>query len=245
METAAFSGYDKKSGIRWKVSNDENSLFLEFDTDNRGVQRNILIAGVKIYIDTTGKKKEGMYLHYPYREGGMRERPDMRPPQDEGMEFGAGPDRQQAVQRMTIRIPGKALWVSGDGEYHMDLQLEKTDFSGSIAFDSAGYLIYHASIPLKLIFPAGRSRGIPFACGIAAEGIIRSPGIESDGFGGTRGSGQGGFPGSGQGGGNYGGGQGRGQGGGPPAGQRPSGSISSGTEIWFQTELAKPGITNH
>jgi len=186
-----------------------------------------------------------MYLHYPYREGGMRERPDMQPPQEGGFEFGVFPDGQQVVQRMTIRIPGSALWVSGESEYYMDLQLEKTDFSGSIAFDSAGYLAYHVSIPLDLIFPAGRSKNLPFACGIAAEGIIRSPGIEPDGFGGTRGSGQGGFPGGGQGGRNNGGGQGRGQEGGPSSGQRPSGSISSGTEIWFLTEMAKPRETSH
>ncbi len=226
MRTGEFSGYDNKSGLRWLVSNDDTMLYFMLETDDKNIQRNIFMSGVKLYFDTTGRKKEDVFLHFPYRQGGMSDRPDMRP---------VNPDDREGSQRMTLQMPTEALWKSGDSEYFMDLLLEKTNFHGEISFDSLGVLVYKVEVPLKNIFLANYNHDRDFSIGIDIGGIMRSPDMEADGFGGTQmrsGAGRpGGYPDKGQPGVGY---------GDPRSGQRPGRVHSSGTEIWFFTILAEP-----
>jgi len=57
-----FSHYDSKSKLRYLISNDSTHLYVSFDTDDPGIQKNIMMKGARISVDTNGKKKGTAYL---------------------------------------------------------------------------------------------------------------------------------------------------------------------------------------
>jgi hypothetical protein len=125
----------------------------------------------------------------------------------------------------------EGLWVYGDSETPIDLQLENSDFDGFMRIDTAGLLQYHVAIPFHSI-QAGNINEI--AMGIE----IDAPSFSSQGmYGGGRGQ-------MGAGSGPPGGG-GRVPGGtgtyGRPDGQRPDFSSLNAdpVKIWFKIFLAE------
>ena len=216
------TGYDTETNIRYRVSNDSTHLYLAFDTDSRGVLVNILRSGVKIHIDTAGKKKGTACLHYPRierPEPGTRRSRDMR-----------GQGERGAFQRnLNERLMGMsdALWVWGEYETFIDLQLDNSDFDGLMRMDTSGFLQYFVAIPLHSI----KSEEIhEIAMGIEIEAPSSPPaGMYG---GGSRQMDMGGGPPPG-GGGIY----------GRPEGQRP-GIPQFDTDpvrIWFKVQMAKVG----
>ena len=57
--------YDATSKIRYMVSNDNERVYLHFDTDNRNTMMRIRKTGAIVRFDTQGKKKGKTWLKYP------------------------------------------------------------------------------------------------------------------------------------------------------------------------------------
>jgi len=222
LNLTEFTGYDSDSKIRYLVSNDDTHLYLSFDTESRAVLMNILRSGAKIYVDTNARKKGTSHLTYPYikRPGdGARATRGSRPGQG---------DRQSMQQALNQRIMGlkEGLWVWGDSESFIDLQLDNSEFDGVMRIDTAGRLQYFVAIPFHSI----QTRTIDeLAIGIEVE----APSMPSQGmYGGNRGEmGIGGRPPGTGGGGGY----------GRPDSQRPDQSTfdSDPVKIWFKVKMAK------
>lgn len=200
-----FSNYDVKSGLRYMISNDETHLYVSFDTDNQGIQKNIMMSGARISIDTNGKKKGTAYLKYPLidlsdipverREGNSRQasRGSRNPGNDaEGMMKGPG-----------NKIPMKAVFVTGNEQYYFDNRIEKTDFETVMIRDSMDVLYCMVGIPFNKIHPGGIDGITSLSVGIEIEGSQMPGGMPSGGrnsgmqmsAGGSRG---GGMPGGGR-----------------------------------------------
>jgi hypothetical protein len=125
----------------------------------------------------------------------------------------------------------EGIWVYGESEIFIDLQLENSDFDGFMRIDTAGLLQYHVAIPFHSI-KAGKMD--EFAMGIEIDAASSAP---QGMYGGGRGQmGAGGRPP---------GGGGRIPGGtstyGRPDGERPDPSsfTADPVKIWFRVLLAE------
>jgi hypothetical protein len=61
---AEFISYDKEN-LHFAVSNDSNNLYFALRTKNASLQRKIMTFGLKVWIDTTGRGKKQLGIHYP------------------------------------------------------------------------------------------------------------------------------------------------------------------------------------
>jgi hypothetical protein len=147
LQKTKFTGFDSESGIRYVVSNDENHLYLSFDTDSRGVLINILRSGARILVDTNFKKKGTAYLLFP-----RVRRPEAGAQRATGTRGMPG-DRSSVRRNINKRLMGmsEGLWVYGDSEIFIDLQLENSDFDGFMRIDTTGFLHYNVAIPFHSI----------------------------------------------------------------------------------------------
>lgn len=155
-------GYDKQSGIQWLATNDSTHLFITFQTSKKHIHRNVFLNGVRIYLDTTNKKKKSVYLEYPHASETDRGKPGIR-----GNREGA----TVAGRNMTISMPSQAVWVSGEREYFMDLQIDKTNFICSISLDSTGFMDYSAGIPIRYFLDGGHDTIPEFSVAISIAGL--------------------------------------------------------------------------
>jgi hypothetical protein len=238
-----FSGYDDKSKLRWKVSNDSNNLSIVFDTYEKKTIGRILRSGIRVYFDTTGKEKKDHFLACIGT--------DITPP-GRKQKFNTGQDDNDAASfdystdRKSISGTFKeATLKDGDSEVTYDLLLEKPGLVCTYDYDVTGRLICNIGLPLNMINHKGFSAIKKLTLGIFIESSAISRGQAHDGdnpegyanrgggMGGMRGGGGMGGHGGGMGGGHMDGSHGRGYGGG-------QGNVQEPIKIWFEIQLETP-----
>ncbi len=156
-----FSGYDKDTHLRWLITNDKDNLYVRFDTDDGMTKFKILRGGLKLYIDTLGKKKQKMFLNFPISEGTKLTAEDMNASmQNEG---GVSPQMMaQLTESASFTKNGKTKnfnsLMSGNG---FDLSLKNTGPA----------LEYYAAIPLTRIKKGGLRDISTLSIGIVTHSI--------------------------------------------------------------------------
>lgn len=163
-----FSSFDPKSGLRYMVSNDSTHLFVSFDTDNPGIQMNVLTSGARISVDTNGKKKGTAYLRFPIidREK-IQQRPDRGGKKEDSRRNDGGGQKQDRQQ--IGKMPLRAVFVCGEKQYAFDNKYDQTAFKTILLRDSLDVLYYMVGIPFKEIHPDGLSGIHSLAVGIEIE----------------------------------------------------------------------------
>lgn len=227
-----FSNYDSHSNLRYLVSNDSTLLYVSFDTDNPGIQRNILVNGARVYVDTNNKKKGTAYLKFPVMDFKSRTN---RGPSDRRNDNTSKEDPNGAAASRMKSMPSKAVFFSNNEQYAFDNKVDKTDFETVMLFDSLRVLYYMVGIPFNEINPKGLSGISELSVGIEIEGSYASSGMEN-----MRMSGGGRSGGGRQGGGMPGGQSG---GGGRPGGsgerQMPGMQNAEPVKIWTSVQLSQ------
>ncbi|NOQ27630.1 MAG: hypothetical protein GQ564_19885 [Bacteroidales bacterium] len=64
------SALDSKdqNGFSYGVSNDNENLYLRINVNDQSIQRKMMLAGLTVWVDTTGKKKENLGINCPMQK---------------------------------------------------------------------------------------------------------------------------------------------------------------------------------
>ena len=247
------TGYISDTKTGWMCYNDSTHLFFAFSFFDPRVQGQILRSGMTVFIDTTGKMKEGCFVRFPLirREAvsGLEAGPKPQPRQST-----SGRGQRISAEMLLVQAQGfELLWQKGNDVIKVNPSAGNTDFKISIGLDTTNALNIVVGVPLKMINPAGlpgldkmvmgmrfgqsvtgsdRGGARPQMAGGNQQSVMSGSSAGTGGGGG--GGGRGGRGGSGGGGGgNAGSGRVATGGGGQP------GMDNSPVEFWYKTKLAR------
>lgn len=187
--TMPYSGYDADSKVSWQIANDTENLYVNLRSIQPNISQNILLNGMRIIVDTLGKKKGQFALKYPL---GMN-----------AGEFGKPIDPNNTTPGkpdLGLSAPREGAWIVGLDTTYLDNQKRTLGFNYDMRFDSLGTLNYRATIPLAKIHRTLTSTA-PLVVGIVMKAGTVDTGTSSSSPGmnmaGNMPGGQSGVPGTG------------------------------------------------
>lgn len=189
--------YHNKSKILYLLTNDRDHLYIDLIVPEQSSIRNIMEAGLKVWIDVTAKNKKHLGIQFPVAQE-KPQRPSDQPDNNRPSNNDQRPETPPLDQRMQIELIG----FGNSDSYFIDAN-EANHINGHLNFNEYRELTYHLKIPFDNLY------------GVSLVNQIISLNIVSN-----QTSNQGGGPPNGQsGGGMQGGGPPGGGGQGPPSGQ--------------------------
>ena len=222
--------YNSDSKVRYNVQFDSSNVYLSLSTWDLGSQRNILMAGLKVYLDETGRKKTGKYWLYQLADtqSGQNRNTEIKE------EHILGDDRSQQLFESFTRRNKELILVGFDdtGEKQiLSFPAERSPVEIDITMDSTGILNYTAVIPKNELFDDRKHNDGIFSFGLksgVSERQMNNPGRSS---GGGINQGKTGRPGSG-------GGTGAGKGTQRSGSTRGSQRSTPPVDFWFKVVLS-------
>ncbi len=196
--------YNSDSKVRYNVQFDSLNVYLSLSTWDLGSQRNILMAGLKVYLDETGRKKTGKYWLYQLADisGGQNRDIEVKE-----ANISDGDRSQQLIESFKKR--NKELILAGfdyTGEKQiLSYPAERSPVEIDVTMDNSGILNYTAVIPKTKLFDDTKHNDGIFSFGLKSgdsERQMNNPGRSSGGGinrGATRRPGSGGSTGAGKG----------------------------------------------
>lgn len=160
-QESSFRFYDADSKIRYNLENDSTNLYFSFDVADQLTIQKILTTGLRVFIDPNGKNKEKYEIQFPIFSDKV--------PISELEEYGTQYDQSMQLGKQTLdqMIPADGyLKIAGETTPIFNM-VESKGVTVNLRFDNTRSLVYHASIPLKLI---------------GAESNMLSLGIETGGY---------------------------------------------------------------
>lgn len=234
---------DKSSNISYSVNHDDKYLTVNLNIDDVQIQRELMMRGLNVWIDQSGKKAETFGIKYPVIDRDDEDADTQRemPPRRRGDDSAEKPDISEMMKAMFTEFQNSAKsvellgFVSEGSVQRITEQQENPLVLADIDMDDDGVMHYTVQIPLENIFTDSKYDDGKLSLSIKFE-EKQMP---------QRGGGQGmGTPPSGGGMGGPGGGGGMppsgGGGGRPPQGQggQPGGSQSqSSVDFCIKAEL--------
>jgi len=143
-----YSGYDSDSRLRWLVSNDSLNLYIRIDTDNPTTIKKVVNLGMKIQIDTTARKKEGLFLNYPVFETSELSRKDKKQIKTQ---VNNSNERTIKLGLMLQKTSSLVKFVKNDEIHIFNAYDKEADVIVKINADDTGNMQYYAKIPFSLI----------------------------------------------------------------------------------------------
>ena len=139
--------YDTKNKFWYKMSNDDNNLYIMFKTGDETLKRKILRLGLTVWIDPSNHKKEKYGIHYPQGRGksGM----------NSGMNEERMPNRDRnsgQTDRSGERLLAELQVIELYGFNNRDddvLMIAESKIKPIIAFGKDNALIYECTLPLQ------------------------------------------------------------------------------------------------
>ncbi|TSA36633.1 MAG: hypothetical protein D4R64_07155 [Porphyromonadaceae bacterium] len=149
------TGFNPDSKTGWMCYNDSTHLYFAFSFFDPRVQTRILRSGMTVFIDTTGKMKEGCFVRFPLinREviSGGQAGQKLQPRQG-----ASGRGQRTSTDLLLDQAQSFELqWQKGKVVIRVNPSLDRTDFKTSIGLDTTHALNIVIGVPLKLIHPAG------------------------------------------------------------------------------------------
>jgi hypothetical protein len=225
---------DTKSGLQYNVTNDDENLYICVRATNESTQQQILMSGLKIFIDENGKKKYGTSVQFPVppsREG-MKPGNNMQKQEMPSGQRPSGKQGQQKDNQKKFMNPDPRITLAGfKSEFNGTFPLnDSRAVKAAMDFDNNNILTIEYTIPLSSFFTLDwKSAAKPtvLAMKIYADAVDLQKSGNSQGGGRP----EGGTPGGGGGGSRpEGGPPGGGEGGmgGPPGGMDDGGMMPQG-----------------
>jgi hypothetical protein len=231
--------FDKKEKISYGISNDREHIYLMISTKDPLEQQKILEGGLIVWVNSQALKTENSAIGIAFPTGTRNDR-------ERNIMTEAQPERYKDRKPTLDDVKDYSLYGFKKGDSIDRYPLGERNAEGielGLDFNSAGDLIYEASIPLHDVFPMKGPNsfiGKSIALGIFVEGIPPSPGSRRSGGGSPVSVGTG----IGLGMGSFGGGGGIGIsiGGGSfnRMGGKSDRQIYDPAKIWCEVELARP-----
>lgn len=216
-EGLAYSGDTK---FWYKVSNDENNLYVVVKITDETLQRKVITCGFTLWVDTTNGRKQSLGIYFPVQNEkavalGAKKQKD------------AGGFTTDKLKELTKGFDKLALL----GFNHRDTTFQATSESTvktALNFDESKALLYECIIPLMQIY-AVRSGAHPISIGLVTGFMRNNTGFGSGGPGGPPDGGMGGPDMMGEG------------GGAPPDGmQSDMEQFSAPTKYWIRNYVLTP-----
>ncbi|MDA3954016.1 MAG: hypothetical protein PF485_10230 [Bacteroidales bacterium] len=224
---------DSKDNNRFSygISNDEKNLYIRININDQSIQKKLMLAGLTMWIDTTGKKKEYLCITCPIEKPFPKMDRNKKKQNKNVPEW--NPNQLLEVEFFGFKKNIENYFVV-QNPYGVEVSIDQDDFKS---------LYYEMKIPLNAIY-SNYSDISPKTLSIGLEtGSLKSSTTESKPLGmntGGGGSGKGSGGGGSRGSGGDGGGS---KGGGNPGGKQNSSmnDLSTPTKVWIKNILlAKP-----
>lgn len=145
--------FDGKSRMFYSLRNDNENLYISVRAIDDETQNKIMMLGMTIWIDTTGKGKKAMGIHYPLGLlNGNREEAKRYIPEHRRMSMAAkmGMKNELLKHMIEMELPGFGL----NGK--QTIQTDDAHVNVSMSLDSQGFMNYNAVIPYKAMHFSGR-----------------------------------------------------------------------------------------
>jgi hypothetical protein len=244
FDNSILSGhYDTGSKVLYSVRHDSSNVYLALSTSDFGSQFKILNQGLTVYIDETGKKKNGKYWSYPVSNALNKRDVFSRSNTSSNFPFSQYDKSQKLYQSFQMNNQQLEL-VGFDGAETSRLlyyPLGKSPIEIGIAMDSTGLLNYTVIIPKTEIFTDNKYNDGIFSFGVKSGEIKTQMNASNRPSGDSIKQGNGGAGKSGGMGGRGGGKSGRaGYVGGNPDSGNKQGMVSP-IDFWFQVALTGNG----
>ncbi len=160
-----YSGYDTNSRLRWLVSNDSLNLYIRLDTENPTTIKKIVNLGIKIQIDTTAKKNEGMFLNYPIFETDQLSRKDKKRVESNINNLN---ERTVKLGLMLQKTSSTVKFIKEKKIHIFNAYDKDADVTVELKADDNGNLQYFTKIPFNLI---SNTKFNIFSLGINIDGF--------------------------------------------------------------------------
>ncbi len=199
-----------KNTFSYGISNDKENLYIRININDQDIQKKLMLAGLTVWIDTTGKKKENMGITCPVKR--------TLPKINRKMQDQPNWKNDQLLEAEFIGFKEfKETYFISKNPYDVEVSVAQDEFKS---------LYYELKIPLNIIYNdysnlSLKTLSIGFETGVLD---MPSPGNRSAGMN-NRPTGM-----SGKGGG---GGRGRGSGG-PVQGSSSITNLTSPTKVWIK-----------
>jgi hypothetical protein len=220
--------YDIENNLAYKVSHDDDYLYLDLKTDDKASIIKILRQGLFIYMDPNGKKSKEIYFNYPLTQ--KHEPGSMRKPMGGQSNSRDDVDVNNLLDRLSI----EAIYSKYGLAEKMPVYIVDSGFKVEIIAVNKSVMEYKLRIPFRELKAGGLKNISELSIGIMT-GKIDMPSSGDRSGGGESGM---------QGGGRSGGGmQGANSGGGRPDGNMQGAgehreSMSQQLALWFLVDLS-------
>lgn len=143
--------YDIKSGILAGISNDNRYLYVVMKISSPVLKQKILMTGLTLWIDPSGKKKKDKGLVFPMQQApGMKQA--MRNPENQNR--GLKADRELINSRYEAGMEAMELInILGEGTTEIANNISPIGVNGMIRITPEDDLVYEVSLPLNRLFP--------------------------------------------------------------------------------------------
>jgi len=154
--------------IQYAITNDKENIYVSVASNNQVTQMRMLRAGIKIYIDSKGKKRNDVYLSYPFKEDINND----RSPRNNNM----ASDPSLIKQKMIM----DADLYSTTGFINMENKIYDVKDTSHVKigmnFDIYNNLVFEAIIPLKnvLVNPIINKKSPSISIGVVVNNMMGS-----------------------------------------------------------------------
>lgn len=137
--------YDNQTGLFFDFKNDNNNLYLCFQTKDEMNEAKILRSGMKVILSNkvNGKHKSIISYPLPVKHELKQNNPD---------EIKPDPLAPQKSRRASFLAADTLMEVKGFTNNDGIISIKNSDIHAAINFDSSNALTYEISIPLKELF---------------------------------------------------------------------------------------------
>jgi len=170
--------YDKKNKFYYQFANNEEKLYVHLVVTDETVQKKILTFGFTTRIDTTGKKKEKLGVHFPLQD--KNKRPPKRSHDGEDDFY---IKKYELTQKLTLaKLTGfegkrseRTINIHEEGRVDLDMK-----------FNKQGHLLYKLTIPMKMISASFNTANNPVLSVCFETGYLKSSEMPQPPGGGNR-----------------------------------------------------------
>lgn len=161
------ANYDKSSRIAYQLRNDDEYFYLDLQVANRTNQAKLVWSGLRVTVDTTGKRKNGLWFQFPFN-------PSKEKIEKERLRELMIPAQKGRSSGIAIAVEGMrrdaAFGIGGEiGEFNLDAI--DAVFDARIKVGEAGILLYSIAIPFKRLPNVSREGLKNLSIGLSIEGI--------------------------------------------------------------------------
>lgn len=136
--------YDKNSGILYKISNNDKFLVADLQVNSEVTQKKILLFGLTMWVDETGKRKKNIGVKYPLGSTGFYKLSMQKMREVKGN-----------FSQKKVMLAEASYEIAIIGKNKKDIEIfdkrYKNGVKANISFDAFGMMYYQLKVPFDKI----------------------------------------------------------------------------------------------